>query len=978
MRHVTPRAAARIPVHHVAAASLTAAALLVPSMAAHTQAPRQRGPVEPTTEQMAFAMERAGALGAAAVVQVFGPRVVIPIANKGAGLNGSGWYHRLFLTNPGGQRMDLRIVPSPGSSSVDVTSAPGIDVTLEAHETEALDWPSDALYPGFNVAYQIFNTSPNPNVPVAMVRIFNRRPDGTELSQTVVGHVVPAQVLRVGDKVRYTTETKDGDKPFRDNWFGMGLRDATQPSATRAPKARFSLYRADGTVDPVSTVQNFGDGGRRQWTPIITVLGYAPAMADSYDSWEVTCVGGMIDGVVMNIQTSGTDDGGSQQATIDSLVREGSLVSHLGAGGGSQVLHVLRALTRPGDAQTPATVIVEAQLDFDGDGVIDETVTGNGTNELTHAAQTPLGGEGSYAAYALITVSTPFDGTITRRIDGNIYANSPPDGTIVVPAGDVTVREGDAVAFAGQASDPDGDEVFVFWSFGDGGSSTLLSPGEHVFDAPGVHTVTLAVADTRGLVDPTPDTRTVTVEVNNPPEATIDVPAGGLSIRAGDAVAFAGSATDPDGDPVTVAWDFGDGSGSADLAPEPHVYAAPGAYQATFTATDSRGLADPTPDQRSIVVAANEPPDGTITSPATDVAVRVGDPVPFAGVASDPEGDPVTVAWDFGDGSGSADPAPEPHVYAAPGAYQATFTATDSFGLADPTPDTRTVTVTVNQPPSATITAPAGNPTIQAGGSVSFAGSAVDPDGDAVSVLWSFGDGATSTAISPGLHTYPVAGVYQVTLAATDSRGLSDPTPAQRTVTVTTNLPPSGTITTPAANITAVVGQSLTFGGQAFDPDGDPVSHLWSFGDGVSSTAAAPAHAYLTTGVFTVTYTVSDSHGLADPTPDSRSITVVAQTTLSVVQSQIFTPLCSGCHPANAGLDLRPGQTFASAVNVASSQQPALLRVAPGNPDDSYLYRKINGGPGITGVQMPRFGPPLTQAQRDLIREWILAGAPGS
>jgi len=90
----------------------------------------------------------------------------------------------------------------------------------------------------------------------------------------------------------------------------------------------------------------------------------------------------------------------------------------------------------------------------------------------------------------------------------------------------------------------------------------------------------------------------------------------------------------------------------------------------------------------------------------------------------------------------------------------------------------------VNSPPNGVITAPIGNVTIQPGEAVSFAGSASDPDGDAVTVLWSLGDGSTSTQLVPGSHAYTTAGSYTVTLTATDSHGAADPTPDTRLVTV--------------------------------------------------------------------------------------------------------------------------------------------------------------------------------------------------
>ncbi|MFH2051585.1 MAG: endonuclease [bacterium] len=45
------------------------------------------------------------------------------------------------------------------------------------------------------------------------------------------------------------------------------------------------------------------------------------------------------------------------------------------------------------------------------------------------------------------------------------------------------------------------------------------------------------------------------------------------------------------------------------------------------------------------------------------------------------------------------------------------------------------------------------------------------------------------------------------------------------------------------------------------DPDGSIAGYLWDFGDGATSTLADPGHAYASTGVFTVTLTVTDDQG---------------------------------------------------------------------------------------------------------------------
>ena len=67
--------------------------------------------------------------------------------------------------------------------------------------------------------------------------------------------------------------------------------------------------------------------------------------------------------------------------------------------------------------------------------------------------------------------------------------------------------------------------------------------------------------------------------------------------------------------------------------------------------------------------------------------------------------------------------------------------------------------------------------------------------------------------------------------------------------------------------------------------------------------------------------------------------------------------------------------SYGNLVNRASVQQASVLRVAPNNPDASYLVRKISGTPGINGLRMPLNGPYLTSEQIQIIRTWIQQGA---
>ena len=115
----------------------------------------------------------------------------------------------------------------------------------------------------------------------------------------------------------------------------------------------------------------------------------------------------------------------------------------------------------------------------------------------------------------------------------------------------------------------------------------------------------------------------------------------------------------------------------------------------------------------------------------------------------------------------------------------------------------------------------------------------------------------------------------------------------------------------------------------------------------------------------------------ADPLDPNR-----IDPTLSSIQLNIFNLSCalSGCHDGVGTnlpgvMDLSAGQTLASTVNVQSIENPNLFRIAPGDPDNSYLVWKIEGRPEIVGARMPRGRDPLPHEQIDAVRQWIADGA---
>ncbi len=120
---------------------------------------------------------------------------------------------------------------------------------------------------------------------------------------------------------------------------------------------------------------------------------------------------------------------------------------------------------------------------------------------------------------------------------------------------------------------------------------------------------------------------------NSPPTAVASAtPTNGsapLSVRFSSA-----GSSDAEGDSLSYAWDFGDGSPTT-AEPEPlHTYSENGTYTARLTVTDARG------GSSSAVVAisvGNHAPTATIHAPLPSLLFKVGDGIAFSGSATDPE-----------------------------------------------------------------------------------------------------------------------------------------------------------------------------------------------------------------------------------------------------------------------------------------------------------------------------------------------------
>lgn len=163
----------------------------------------------------------------------------------------------------------------------------------------------------------------------------------------------------------------------------------------------------------------------------------------------------------------------------------------------------------------------------------------------------------------------------------------------------------------------------------------------------------------------------------------------------------------------------------------------------------------------------------------------------------------------------------------------------------------------------------------------------------------------------------------------------------------------------------------------------------WDFGDGTTSNAQFPSHAFRPTESqlgagnssinFTVRLTATGPTGLTDTT--TRQVTVNVLRFASLFSSGVF-GTCTSCHSVgsqntNGGLALAPVDvafldltTEAAVIGCSNGQ----VRALPYSSAGSNLFQKVTVPCGGSPMGSGSFGT-LTGTQKDAIRRWIETGA---
>lgn len=405
-----------------------------------------------------------------------------------------------------------------------------------------------------------------------------------------------------------------------------------------------------------------------------------------------------------------------------------------------------------------------------------------------------------------------------------------------------------SVAFSGSCF-LDGESIACGnpqWTFGDGGTSSLLGP-THLYAAAGTYPVTFT-ASAAGQTDTA--TANVTVDAVIPGGDDFQVTFTSLQVPGTLGVQFVGTCFVEGviAECENPHFAFGDG-GTADAVSVLHTYAAAGTYAVSFSANHGEQTDTATANVTVDAVIPGDEFEVHFTSlqvPGTLGVQFVGSC--FSGILPVACGNPQ---WTFGDSSNGTGTTTQ-HTYATAGTYLVTFTASHN-GETDS--ESASVTVEAVIPGDVfevSFTA------LQVPNTLRYQFNGVCfLDGVPVTCenpQWSFGDSTGGNGASVE-HTYPAAGTYQVIFTA--AHGAEIDSQSANVVVQPVLIPEVFDVSFTSVQTPNTL--QVSFIGACF-VDSVPVpceNPQWSFGDGDTGNGGAISHTYGAAGNFTVTFTAS-------------------------------------------------------------------------------------------------------------------------
>ena len=542
----------------------------------------------------------------------------------------------------------------------------------------------------------------------------------------------------------------------------------------------------------------------------------------------------------------------------------------------------------------------------DGSGPLPGTVSAGTCTGPAHVYADE--GTGSYTV--TVSVSDTDGGTGSNTGSHSVLNVAPTVATpTVVPS---SSNEGQSVTASATFTDPGTlDTHTCTVNYGDGSGAlagtvvgNLCTGPAHTYVDDGTFTVTVTVTDNDGG----PGSNTTSHTVANLPPVVGAVTTNSPTAEGSLATASA-SFTDPGtADTHTCSINWGDGSpassgtvtqgaGSGSCSGS-HTYAdeGTGSYTVTITIDDGDGGSD---DNSASHTVTNVPP--VVAVPTTDSPTNEGASASATATFTDAgTADVHTCTVNWGDGSAvetgtvteasGSGSCTDSHVYGDNGTFTVTVTINDGDGGVTSNSTTHVVN---NVAPTVGAVTVSPEPSVE-GGAVTASASFTDPGANdapfTCTVNYGDGSGALAGTVAGNTCTGPShvyvdegTGSYTVTVSVTDKNGDTGSNSGSHAVT---NAPPV---------ITAIVGpmDPIQIGGSAtitasFTDAGTADTHTCSINWGTTpatitagtvvessgSGTCSGSHTYATTGVYTVTVTVTDNDGGSDTETYSEYVVI--------------------------------------------------------------------------------------------------------
>lgn len=367
----------------------------------------------------------------------------------------------------------------------------------------------------------------------------------------------------------------------------------------------------------------------------------------------------------------------------------------------------------------------------------------------------------------------------------------------------VTACVGEPFSFFNGTADVGG----LNWDFGDGSTSPLTNP-VHSFAESGTYDVTLT-ATLIGTACTSSITQQVVVEATPQASFTLDPASGCIDLE----VEFENTSNGGDFNQ----WDFGDGNTSSLVDPF-HTYSVAGTYSIQLVSESLNGCMD----TATAVVVAHPLPTSVFTLSMNESC----GPETTVQTVNGSQG-AIGYQWDLGNGTTSELNQPA-IIYDEPGTFTVTLTTTNQFGCEA---ISEAIFIQYPTPVASFITEP--EPGCE-GYPINF----LNTSQNGITFAWTFGDGATSNTTFP-MHTYEVAGTYDVGLIVQGEGGCSDTLETPEAVHI---------LTSPLAAFAYDTLESITHALRFRNESEGAVSYRWDFDDGEFSEELHPLHVFPSDG----------------------------------------------------------------------------------------------------------------------------------